>query len=243
MYSRDEIRIVNGETPLNKTPLLLMSAATLALLTACGSSTHDATATASASASATTTPTAEVTTAAPTPEPTEEPTPEPTAEPTPEATPTEEPTPADPFPGTTFAENGVAFFVPEGYTQDASPSQPEIFIYQFTHYETAEEALGRFMVGTPYANPDQRQAEEVEKELIERLRSAWSIKEVGATESYTREDGVQVVRTQVRFASGGNPGYLFTYSNGIELMHSAILLEEENAEFMKKIEDSIAFAW
>lgn len=251
MYSRDEIRIVNGETPLNKTPLLLMSAATLALLTACGGSpqteSSEATSTsASVSASASATPTAspspsvEPTTEAPAPEATETPA---TEESPAEETPTEEPTPADPFPGTTFAENGVAFFVPEGYTQDASPSQPEIFIYQFTHYETAEEALGRFMVGTPYANPDQRQAKEVEKELIERLRSAWSIKEVGATESYTREDGVQVVRTQVRFASGGNPGYLFTYSNGIELMHSAILLEEENAEFMKKIEDSIAFAW
>ncbi|WP_237186055.1 hypothetical protein [Rothia nasimurium] len=174
------------------------------------------------------------------------PSPTPTPEPTPESTtaePTPEPTPEDPFPGTVFAENGVTFFVPQDYVQDAAPSQAEIFTYQFTHYRSAEDAAGRFMVGTPYNDEQGRSAEEMEKETVARLTPAWSINETVETINYTREDGVRVIRSEVRFASSNAPGYIFTLDNGHELMHAAILVDEANPDFVKKIEDSIGFAW
>lgn len=172
--------------------------------------------------------------ASPSPTPTVEAT---TAEPTPE------PTPEDPFPGTVFAENGVTFFVPQDYVQDATPSQAEIFTYQFTHYRSAEDAAGRFMVGTPYNDEQGRSAEEMEKETVTRLTPAWSINETVETINYTREDGVRVIRSEVRFASSNAPGYIFTLDNGHELMHAAILVDDANPDFLKKIEDSIGFAW
>lgn len=174
------------------------------------------------------------------------PSPTPTPEPTPESTtaePTPEPTPEDPFPGTVFAENGVTFFVPQDYVQDAAPSQAEIFTYQFTHYRSAEDAAGRFMVGTPYNDEQGRSAEEMEKETVARLTPAWSINETVETINYTREDGVRVIRSEVRFASSNAPGYVFTLDNGHELMHAAILVDDANPDFVKKIEDSIGFAW
>ncbi len=250
MYSRDEIRIVNGETLLNKTPLLLMSAATLALLTACGGSpqteSSEATSTsASVSASASATPTAspspsvEPTTEAPAPEATETP----AAEESPaEETPTEEApaAPVENFPGEYVTQDRVTYFVPEGYTKDESPSQPEIFVYQYTHYATGDEALGRLMVGTPFTSPDGRSAEELEKEAVERLKPAWKINENVNTTSYVRPDGVKVIRSEVRFASGNNPGYIYTIDNGVEMLHAAILIEQsDSTEFLEKIENSI----
>lgn len=196
--------------------------------------------TASASASsASPSPTPEATSVTPSPEPTPEPT---SAEPTTEE-PTPEPTPEDPFPGTVFAENGVTFFVPQDYVQDAAPSQAEIFTYQFTHYRSTDDAAGRFMVGTPYKDEQGRSAEEMEKETVARLTPAWSINETVETINYTREDGVRVIRSEVRFASGNNPGYIFTLDNGHELMHAAILVDDTNPDFLKKIEDSIGFVW
>ena len=182
--------------------------------------------------------------ASPSPTPTVEatPTPEPAPEPT-SAEPTPESTPEDPFRGTVFAENGVTFFVPQDYVQDATPSQAEIFTYQFTHYRSAEDAAGRFMVGTPYNDEQGRSAEELEKETVARLTPAWSINETVETINYTREDGVRVIRSEVRFASSNAPGYIFTLDNGQELMHAAILVDDANPDFVKKIEDSIGFAW
>lgn len=182
--------------------------------------------------------------ASPSPTPTVEatPTPEPTPAPT-SVEPTPESTPEDPFPGTVFAENGVTFFVPQDYVQDAAPSQAEIFTYQFTHYRSAEDAAGRFMVGTPYNDEQGRSAEELEKETVARLTPAWSINETVETINYTREDGVRVIRSEVRFASSNAPGYIFTLDNGQELMHAAILVDDANPDFVKKIEDSIGFAW
>ncbi|WP_237210329.1 hypothetical protein [Rothia nasimurium] len=219
---------------------LILSTCALLALTACQkeeSITQSDPQTASASASSAT-PTPEATTATPTPTPTPEPTPEPTTE-----EPTPEPTPEDPFPGTVFAENGVTFFVPQDYVQDATPSQAEIFIYQYTHYRSADDAAGRFMVGTPYNDEQDRSADEVEKEIVTRLTPAWSINETVETINYTREDGVNVIRSEVRFASSNAPGYIFTLDNGHELMHAAILVDDANPDFVKKIEDSIGFAW
>lgn len=224
---------------MKKLPIILSTCALLAL-TACQkeeSITQSDPQTASASASSAT-PTPEATTATPTPTPTPEPTPEPTTE-----EPTPEPTPEEPYPGTVFAENGVTFFVPEGYVQDASPSQAEIFIYQYTHYRSADDAAGRFMVGTPYTDEQGRSAEEMEKEIVTRLTPAWSINETVETINYTRADGVNVIRSEVRFASGNNPGYIFTLDNGQQQMHAAILVDDTNPEFLQKIEDSIGFAW
>ncbi|MDY6051332.1 MAG: hypothetical protein SPI83_02835 [Rothia sp. (in: high G+C Gram-positive bacteria)] len=215
---------------------LIFSACALLALTACQQEeviTRTDPQTASASVSSAT-PTVEVTTETATPEPTPEPT---TEEPTPE------PTPEDPFPGSVFAENGVTFFVPLDYVQDASPAQAEIFVYQFTQYRSTDDAAGRFMVGTPYVDEQGRSAEENEKEIVARLTPAWSIKETVETISYTRADGVKVIRSEVRFASGNNPGYIFTLDNGYELMHAAILVDDTNPDFLQKIEDSIGFAW
>ncbi|MBF0809213.1 hypothetical protein E4U03_11435 [Rothia nasimurium] len=170
------------------------------------------------------------------------PSPTPTIEATTEPT-TAEPTPEDPFSGTVFAESGVTFFVPQDYVQDAAPSQAEIFTYQFTHYRSAEDAAGRFMVGTPYNDEQGRNAEEMEKETVTSLTPAWSINETVETINYTREDGVRVIRSEVRFASSNAPGYIFTLDNGHELMHAAILMDDANPDFVKKIEDSIGFAW
>lgn len=224
---------------MKKLPLVLSTCVLLAL-TACQKEetvTQSDPQTASAStSSATPSPTPEATTATPTPTP--EPTPEPTTE-----EPTPEPTPEEPYPGTVFAENGVTFFVPEGYVQDASPAQSEIFIYQYTHYRNAEDAAGRFMVGTPYTDEQGRNAEEVEKEIVTRLTPAWSINETVETINYTRVDGVRVIRSEVRFASSNAPGYIFTLDNGHELMHAAILVDDNDPEFLQKIEDSIGFAW
>lgn len=224
---------------MKKLPLILSTCALLAL-TACQKEetvTQSDPQTASASASsATPTPTPEATTATPTPTP--EPTPEPTTE-----EPTPEPTPEEPYPGTVFAENGVTFFVPQDYVQDVAPSQSDIFIYQYTHYRNAEDAAGRFMVGTPYTDEQGRNAEEVEKEIVTRLTPAWSINDTVETINYTRADGVRVIRSEVRFASSNAPGYIFTLDNGHELMHAAILVDDTDPEFLQKIEDSIGFAW
>ncbi|WP_421084876.1 hypothetical protein [Rothia nasimurium] len=233
---------------MHKKPLLLLSAAALALLTACGGSTQeatsDATTSASASATATPTPTAEATTETPTAEPTPEATETPAVEESPaEETPTEEATPAEPvenFPGEYITQDRVAYFVPESYVRDETPSQPEIFVHQYTHYTTGDEALGRLMVGTPFTSPDGRSAEELEKEAVERLKPAWKINETVNTTSYTRPDGVKVIRSEVRFASGNNPGYIYTIDNGVELLHAAILIEQsDSTEFLEKIENSI----
>lgn len=224
---------------MTRKSVVLFTSLALLALTACQQEeaitrVDPQTASASASsASPSPTPTVEATTATPTPEPTPEPT---TAEPTPE------PTPEDPFPGTVFAENGVTFFVPQDYVQDAAPSQAEIFTYQFTHYRSAEDAAGRFMVGTPYNDEQGRSAEEMEKETVARLTPAWSINETVETINYTRADGVNVIRSEVRFASGNNPGYIFTLDNGQQQMHAAILVDDTNPEFLQKIEDSIGFA-
>lgn len=236
-------------------PLVALSLAALLALTACGSksqpeaSTPTSSAT-STSASASTSPTAE-----PSQEPTaEQATQEAAPEPSPELSqePTEEPSPepspeeTEAFPGETLTEAGVTFFVPEGYSRDESPSQGEIFTYQYTHYQNEErtEADGRLMVGTPYQAPADKTIEEVEKELIERLSPAWNIKETLNTRTYyLRYDGsTQVVRSEVRFASGSHPGYIMTYQRGDQIMHSAILLENDNADLLHKIEDSIGFA-
>lgn len=230
-------------------PLAALSLAALLALTACGSNNQQETSApaTSASSSASPSPTAE-----PSPEPTvEESTEEPTPEPSPEETspePSEEPSPeeTEAFPGETLTEAGVTFFVPEGYSRDESPSQGEIFTYQYTHYQNEErtEADGRLMVGTPYQAPADKTIEEVEKELIERLSPAWNIKETLNTRTYyLRYDGsTQVVRSEVRFASGSHPGYIMTYQRGDQIMHSAILLENDNADLLYKIEDAIGFA-
>lgn len=233
-------------------PLAALSLAALLALAACGSNNQQeasapATSSSSRATSASPSPTAE-----PSPEPTvEESTEEPTPEPSPEETspePSEEPSPekTEAFPGETLTEAGVTFFVPEGYSRDESPSQGEIFTYQYTHYQNEErtEADGRLMVGTPYQAPADKTIEEVEKELIERLSPAWNIKETLNTRTYyLRYDGsTQVVRSEVRFASGSHPGYIMTYQRGDQIMHSAILLENDNADLLYKIEDAIGFA-
>lgn len=228
-------------------PLVALSLTALLALTACGSKsqpeasapTSSAT---SASASASPSPTAEPSQEPTAEQATQEAAPEPSQDPSPEPSPEE----TEAFPGETRTESGVTFFVPQGYSRDESPSQGEIFAYQYTHYQNEErtEADGRLMVGTPYQAPSDKTIEEVEKELIERLSPAWKIKETLNTRTYyLRYDGsTQVVRSEVRFASGSHPGYIMTYQRGDQIMHSAILLENDNADLLHKIEDSIGFA-
>lgn len=244
--------------------LLSVSALALLALTACAgqkeqaqsapSATAVTSATASASPSATPsptptpTPTPEPTTETPTPEPTTEtPTPEPTPEPTtetPSPEPTPEPTPEpsiDPYSmGQTVTENGVTFFLPDGYNPDSSIAQPDVFARQYTHLRTQDDAAGRLMVGTPFTNTSGKSVEELDKALVESLTSAWNIKEVVETRSYYRADGSQVIRTEVRFSSTSNPGYIFTINNGVELMYAGLLVNEGDAIFVQRIEESLA---
>lgn len=228
-------------------PLVALSLTALLALTACGSKSQPEASTPTSSATSTSASASPSPTAEPSQEPTaeqatQEAAPEPSQDPSPEPSPEE----TEAFPGETRTESGVTFFVPQGYSRDESPSQGEIFAYQYTHYQNEErtEADGRLMVGTPYQAPSDKTIEEVEKELIERLSPAWKIKETLNTRTYyLRYDGsTQVVRSEVRFASGSHPGYIMTYQRGDQIMHSAILLENDNADLLHKIEDSIGFA-
>lgn len=236
---------------MRKTTALLALPA-LMLLSACSASNSEgassSAAASSTSASASPSPsTVSPSTASPSAEPTpteEAPAPEVTEEASPSQEPSAEPSPVEPYPGYIFAERGVTFFVPDGYSQDQNPSQSEIFVYQFTHYkeENPADASGRIMVGTPFTVDEGKTVEDLEKEALERLTPAWQIKETLDTVSYSRADGVQVIRTEVRFASGNHPGYVFTFSQGQQMMHAAILVDDTTPEFLQKIENSIGFA-
>lgn len=245
-----------------KKTLLSMTAVALLVLTACGGSDSDiaksetsATATASATTASAnpsaTASSAAAATAAPTPtvveetteapEPTEEPSEEPTEEPSEE--PSEEPTPEpsiDPYSqGQTITENGVTFFLPDGYNQDLSVAQPQVFTRQYTHLNTEDDAAGRLMVGTPFTNDSGKTVEELEKQLVSDLTTAWKIQDTVETQTYYRADGSQVIRTEVRFASTNNPGYIFTINNGAQVMYAGLLVDQGDAIFVDRIEASL----
>lgn len=233
-----------------KKTLLSMTAVALLALTACGSADSDiaktetsATATASvttASASPSATATSVATTeAAPSPtvveetteaaEPTEEPSDEPTPEPS-----------IDPYSqGQTITEDGVTFFLPDGYNQDPSVAQSQVFARQYTHLNTQDDAAGRLMVGTPFTNDSGKTVEELEKQLVSDLTTAWNIKETVETKTYYRADGSQVIRTEVRFASTNNPGYIFTINNGAQMMYAGLLVDQGDLVFVERIEGSL----
>lgn len=245
-----------------KKTLLSMTAVALLALTACGGSDSDiaksetsATATASATTASAnpsaTASSAAAATAAPTPtvveetteapELTEEPSEEPTEEPSEE--PSEEPTPEpsiDPYSqGQTITEDGVTFFLPDGYNQDPSVAQPQVFTRQYTHLNTEDDAAGRLMVGTPFTNDSGKTVEELEKQLVSDLTTAWKIQDTVETQTYYRADGSQVIRTEVRFASTNNPGYIFTINNGAQVMYAGLLVDQGDAIFVDRIEASL----
>lgn len=232
-----------------KKTILGLSLAAALLLSACGGQQEqtETVEAASPTASASATPTPEPTTAEPTAEetPAEEAAEEPAEEePAEEEQAEEEPAeeePEDPYAHGQWTEtDGVSYFVPDSYEQDATVAQAEVFSHQYTHYDTAEEALGRLMVGSSWQNEDDRAAEELADELAERLTPAWNIQAVGDQETLYREDGTTLVRQKVTFSSGQNPGYIWVLVKGQTVAYTGLLTEVEDEHYIQLIEESFS---